>query len=111
MVPAFCTIPRRADYTDPLFSLVAERLHGGWPGLLLEERDGGYDVLVAADGTVAQVPAADITRRLPEHLALDLMDAIEEAIEDAQESGDRERAARLESTLALLERALDEGEG
>lgn len=109
MHPAFCTVPRRVEYTDPLFSSAADRLRGGWPGVLLEEHDDACAVLVAADGAVAQVPVTEVTRRFPEDLALELMDAIEEAIEDAQDLGDRERAARFESTLALLERALDEG--
>ena len=109
MYPAFCTIPRQTAYADPIFALASERLRGGWPGLILAVRGDVAEVLIAADGAVVQVAGAEVTPRLPDDVALDLMDAVEEAIEDAQELGDRSRAARLEATLALLERALDDG--
>jgi len=104
MYPRFCRFP--AGEEDPYVArAAAESGMGTWrAGLALGERDGMVEVVVGADGRTATFPAAQVT--------MALMDAVEEAIEDALEQADPDPAlvVRLEDTLALLDQYLgDEG--
>jgi hypothetical protein len=112
--PAFCLFVAGDVADDPLVAAVAAeyRLGRRRPGLILGEEAGMLRVLVAVDGGTALLTPAQIVPGAPEEVALGLMEAVEDAIEDAHESQQpqREHIARLEATLALLEQALADDE-
>src|SRR5947209_4325652 len=90
MYPTFCSF--RADLApeDPHFAAMAEifKLGDYRPGLALAEVEGQVEVLVAPDGRTAQLPVAAVRRGLSEDAAMAMMDAVEEAIEDARAAPD-----------------------
>jgi hypothetical protein len=99
------------EQEDRYFAAVSEdfALGGRQPGLALGEEEGQVEVLVAPDGRTARLAQAEVRLGLPESAALAMMDAVEEAIEDARAaSAGGETIARLEQTLALLERSFDD---
>jgi hypothetical protein len=111
MNPTFCTYRDNPQVSDAYFADVAAAhgLGGRRPGLAVGSSDGCVEVIVAVDGSVAQIPGSLVDTVLPTEVILALMDAIEEAIEDAIESEPRDEriVARLEANLALMERAFD----
>ncbi|HXT34351.1 MAG TPA: hypothetical protein VN837_02130 [Chloroflexota bacterium] len=115
MYPQFCAFPVQTNQDDPYLAAVAADFGLGnrRPGLILTEQGGNLEVLVSSDGRTAVLPASDVRAGLPENAALALMDAVEEAIEDAVETEplDSARITRLETTLELLERCLEGSEG
>lgn len=106
MYPSFCRFP--AGEEDPYVARAAEEAGLGVrrPGLALGEREDSVEVVIAVDGRTATFPLAQVTFGLPDDAAMALMDAVEEAIEDALEGPDPDPdlAARIEETLALLDR-------
>lgn len=114
MYPTFCRFPADATGDDPTFAAVSAAFGLGRqrPGLALEEQGGAIRVLVSPDGRTRLFPAAEVTLGLPEDVALGLMDAVEEVIEDAREDqdGDPDLVMRLEATLAQMERCLVDDE-
>jgi hypothetical protein len=109
----FCLFPLSATVVDdPIFARIAAE-HGlgkRRPGLVVGEEQGMRRVLVSAQGDTALFDAAQLVLQVSEPLALALMDAVEEAIEDAREGADPRppRIDALEQTLALMERAFDD---
>jgi hypothetical protein len=87
---------------------VAFGLGAARPGLALHETAGHIAILAGVDGRVAQVDEVDVHFDLPESVALAMMDAVEEALEDsrADDVRDQGRIERLERTLALMEQCL-----
>ena len=112
MYPQFCAFPAQVDQDDPYLAAVAADfgLGNSRPGAIVGEREGRLEVLVAPDGRLALLPAHEVGRGLPDDAALALMDAVEEAIEDALDAEplDSARVTRLEETLQLLERCMGE---
>ncbi len=113
MNPTFCTYRNNPGLADSYFSGVAAS-HGlgdRRPGLAVSAIDEQMQVIVAADGRSELVPRALVDLALAEAIALDLMDAMEEAIEDAIDRGQADRATidRLENNLALMERVCEGG--
>ena len=109
MYPTFCRFRADSAPEDRYFAEVAGRFAlGGWrPGLALGAADALIEVLAAADGRTIRVPETDVTFGLDEAVALSLLDAVEEALEDAHEQGERaSMQGQLQATLDLLERAL-----
>jgi len=112
LYPTFCRFP--AGEEDPYVARAAVEagLGGRRPGLALGEHDGMVEVVVGVEGRTATFPAAQVTLGLSDDAAMALMDAVEEAIEDALEVPEPDPALviRLEDTLALLDQYLgDEG--
>lgn len=111
-LPAFCLFPVAAAPDDPIFARVAAEHALGTrrPGLVLGEEQDMRRVLISAEGETARIAPAQLTTRIATDLALALMDALEEAIEDARDDPHAPpgRAERLEQTLALMERALED---
>jgi hypothetical protein len=111
MYPQFCTFPALLGEDDPYLAAVAADFGLGnrRPGLILAEQGGNLEVLVSPEGRIAVLPANVVRAGLPENAALGLMDAVEEAIEDAVEAEPLDSAlvTRLEKTLDLLERCLE----
>lgn len=112
LYPSFCLFPADAARDDPVLAQVAGAcgLGARRPGLVLEAVDGLLRVLVSAEGETALLDPARVRLGVAEDVALGLMDALEEAIEDARGGGAAGRAERLEATLALLERTLGDDE-
>lgn len=114
MYPTFCQFRVTDAPEDPAISAVAAAFGlGSWrPGSALAEEDDLIEVLINLEGDSARVPASAIRLGLPEDVALGMMDAVEEAIEDAYEleGAASERVVRLQATLDLLERTMAEDE-
>ena len=114
MYPTFCSYRAVTGREDRYFAAVSEdfSLGGYQPGLALGETDGQVEVLVAPDGRTARLAQAEVRLGLPESAALAMMDAVEEAIEDAMAAGaGQETISGLEGTLALLERSFGDEYG
>ncbi len=113
MYPQLCSIRTNQIVDDLYFSAVAADfgLSSSHPGVILGEREGQLQVLVAPDGRTVLLPASAVRPGLREDVALALMDAVEEAIEDAREQGAPAAVVeRLEQTLLLLDRCLGDEE-
>jgi hypothetical protein len=111
MYPTFCAYRIDSIDEEPDFSMLAG-ISGPGPtrhGLALSEHDDHIDVLVAPNGRSISLPRASVRFGLTELVALSMMDAVEEAIEDARDElpADAQLIARLETTLSLLVQALD----
>jgi hypothetical protein len=110
MYPTFCSF--RADFApeDPHFAAVAMSFGLGnyRPALAIAEAGAEVEVLVAPDGRTVRLPRAAVRMGLREDAALGMMDAVEEAIEDALavDGTGAATVAAMERTLALLERSL-----
>jgi hypothetical protein len=114
LYPGFCSYRMPRTAANPYVVAAAElsRLAGEYlPGLALGEAGGLIEVIVAPDGTTTQLAAASVRMGLSESQALNLLDQVEEAIEDAIEAGNDDLAQRIEQTLDLLDQYLDEGQG
>lgn len=113
MYPTFCRFPASLYDDPPLAAVATEAGMGSWrPGLALDAADEQQvRVLVAPSGATLLLPVARIVLGLSTEAALAMMDSVEEAIEDAIESDNRELAARLEAALTLLERTIDDDSG
>ncbi len=111
MYPTFCSYQAELEDEESFFANVAAASGPGQarPGLALGEHEGRIEVLVAPDGRTAIVQRAAVQFGLPEAVALAMMDAVEEAIEDTRDEfpNNTTRLTLLETTLHLLERALD----
>jgi hypothetical protein len=111
MYPGFCSYRHAGAASDPYVLAAARLSHMGGaylPGLALAEAGGLIEVIVAPDGTTRQLAAAAVRMGLSESQALNLMDQVEEAIEDAIEAGDDDLAQRIEAILDLLDQCLDD---
>jgi hypothetical protein len=111
MYPGFCSYRLADQAGDPYVVAAAQLSHLGGeylPGLALGEAGGLIEVIVAPDGTTKQLDAPAVRMGLSESQALNLMDQVEEAIEDAIEAGDDDLAQRIEATLDLLDQCLDD---
>jgi hypothetical protein len=110
--PMFCLFRHDATEEDPIFARIATEFGlGGWhPGVVTAEEEGLLRVVVTADGHTALLEPTHVRMNVSEEIGLALMDAVEEAIEDARDQGDLQtgRVARFEQVLALLERAFDD---
>jgi hypothetical protein len=108
MNPTFCTYRECPHLADAYFAEVAGEngLGNRRPGLALSAQDERLEVIVAADGRVAPIDRAFVDLFPPEAIVLSLMDAVEEAIEDALEgvAPATHVVERLEANLALMER-------
>ncbi len=104
MYPTFCSFRADMAADDPYFAAVAADfgLGAARPGLAIGARDGQVEVVTAPDGRTAWLPEKAVRLGLPENAALGLMDAVEEAIEDARDAGLATTEA-LEATLSLCE--------
>ncbi|MDB5076494.1 MAG: hypothetical protein JWO42_2673 [Chloroflexi bacterium] len=111
MYPRFCSFRDESGAADSYFTEVAAEygLGAARPGLAIGETDDLIDVIAGVDGRTVRVDRADVRFGLPENATLAMMDATEEAIEDAlgEEPRDDAQVARLEQTLAVLESSLD----
>jgi hypothetical protein len=111
MYPTFCSYRTDTVEDEPDFSTLAKTTSPGptRPGLAVFERDDHIEVLVAPNGRTISLPCSAVRLGLSELVALAMMDAVEEAIEDARDEvpSDAQLIARLETTLNLLEQALD----
>ena len=112
MNPTFCTYRENPHLSDGYFADVAAA-HGlgiRRPGLVVSSGEESAEVIVAADGRVERIPSSLVDLALPAEVILAMMDAGEEAIEDAVEGEvtDEQAVARLEANLALMERAFDD---
>jgi hypothetical protein len=111
MYPSFCSYRLAGEAGDPYVVAAAQLSHMGGeylPGLALAETGDRIEVIVAPDGTTRQLDAATVRMGLSESQALNLMDQVEEAIEDAIEAGDDDLTQRIEATLDLLDQCLDD---
>lgn len=112
MYPQFCSFPSQIGQDDSYLAAVAADFGLGdrRPGLILAEQGDNLEVLVSSEGRTAILPASSVRQGLPEDATLALMDAVEEAIEDALEAEpmDSARITRLEETLQLLEQCMGE---
>jgi hypothetical protein len=111
MYPTLCSYRSdlEGDETDFAALTAPNALGPSRPGLALSEHGDRVEVLIAPNGRTISVPRDAIRPGLPELVALAMMDAVEEAIEDARDQSPdgAPLIARLETTLGLLERALD----
>jgi len=110
MYPTFVRFVPDRNTDDPLFAMVAADFGLGntRPGLALRQHEGHIEVLIAPDGRTALFAPSALLPGLPASAALGLMDALEEAIEDALDLDDvaSTTLARLQETLVLLERCM-----
>jgi hypothetical protein len=113
MYPGFCSyrLPRAEANPYVLAAAELSNLAGDYlPGLALGEASGLIEVIVAPDGTTRQLAVDSVRLGLSEAQALNFLDQVEEAIEDAIEAGDDDRAQRIEQTLDLLDQCLSDGD-
>jgi hypothetical protein len=114
LYPQFCAFPSHLSYPDPYLEAVAADFGLGArrPGVIIGEMGDALEVLTAPDGQTTLIPTGDVRRGLSETVAIALMDAVEEAIEDTLDAEplDAARLARLEESLRVMERCL-EGSG
>ncbi len=115
MYPQFCAFSVQTGQDDRYLAAVAVDFGLGnrRPGAILGERENLLEVLVGVDRRTTWLPENEVRRGLAENVAMALMDAVEEAIEDALETEptDTARVTRLEETLQLLEQCLGSPEG
>jgi hypothetical protein len=109
MYPTFCTRGDQPDVPGVSFAAVAraQGLGSARPGLALREEGDLVEVIVDLESKVERWPAASVRYEVPERLALALMEAVEEAIEDALEAEPPSpgRVSALERLLGLMEQA------